>query len=76
MNIVIDETTARMAVIAMRERADNLRRKAKGRRFTGAPYAHLRAQYRQNAARIDAHADALEAQYSNKARALGRQLRA
>lgn len=59
--IEIDKTTARMAVIAMRERADRLRRDARLRRYAGASGIAQRAILRGNAAVIDDHADKLEA---------------
>ena len=71
MQITIDETTARMAVIAMRERADRMRADAKARRYTGAAFIKRRASLRKNAAIIDQRADALEATYARKATAPG-----
>ena len=67
MNITIDETTARMAVIALRERADNMRREARLRSNSGAAFIPERARLRSLSVILDQRADSIEAQYTRKA---------
>lgn len=69
MQVMIDETTARMAVLAMREKAERLRTDARSRRYSGPAFIDERARLRNNATIILNRASDLEATYSRKAKA-------
>lgn len=68
LQITIDETTARMAVAAMRERAESMRRAARSRANSGMANVEYRAKLRVWAADYDQRAAAIRTQYERKAK--------